>query len=109
MRLEYWSASRRPYCSRAVAGEYRRDPDQPGGAESDYQRRPGHAEGGLINIALKNAVVELGDGSPLDPGHYVRCSIADNGPGIGEEDLHRIFDPYFTTGELGQAILRVLK
>lgn len=61
-------------------------------------------EGGRINISLINATVELGDALPLNPGHYVCCSIADNGPGISEEDLYRVFDPYFTTKDEGTGL-----
>ena len=31
----------------------------------------------------------------------VEVTVADTGPGIGEEDLAKIFDPYFTTKKLG--------
>ena len=37
-------------------------------------------------------------------GEMVRLSVTDNGGGIGEADLHRVFDPYFTTRENGSGI-----
>ena len=38
----------------------------------------------------------------LLPGTYVRILIEDTGPGIDPENLERIFDPYFTTREVGK-------
>ena len=38
----------------------------------------------------------------LSPGRYVRIAIMDTGPGIDPENLDRIFDPYFTTREVGK-------
>jgi len=32
-----------------------------------------------------------------DPGDYIRIRIADNGPGIAQEALTKIFDPYYST------------
>ncbi|MDH3998718.1 MAG: ATP-binding protein, partial [Desulfuromonadales bacterium] len=37
----------------------------------------------------------------ITPGAYLVLCVADNGCGISEEDLDRVFDPYFTTRELG--------
>jgi CheY-like chemotaxis protein len=40
----------------------------------------------------------------LAPGPYVEIAIRDSGVGIPEEDLSRIFDPYFTTKEKGSGL-----
>ena len=40
----------------------------------------------------------------LTPGDYVHISVADNGNGISEENLERIFDPFFSTKEMGTGL-----
>src|SRR5205807_2665823 len=40
----------------------------------------------------------------LPPGNYIRISIRDEGTGIPEEYLKRIFDPYFTTKAKGNGL-----
>ncbi|MFC1892575.1 sensor histidine kinase [Chloroflexota bacterium] len=34
-------------------------------------------------------------------GDTIRISFADNGPGISKENLKKVFDPFFTTREIG--------
>jgi CheY-like chemotaxis protein len=41
---------------------------------------------------------------PLKPGRYVRVSVADQGIGIPDEHLPKIFDPYFTTKQKGSGL-----
>lgn len=63
------------------------------------------AEGGILTIELENVVVdekkslELMD---LKPGNYVRISVGDTGTGIPREMIDKIFDPYFTTKDVGK-------
>lgn len=61
-------------------------------------------EGGLLHIRCANVEVEPGWPLPLAPGQYVRISLEDQGIGIPEEHLGRIFDPYFTTKEHGTGL-----
>ncbi|MBF0495968.1 MAG: response regulator [Deltaproteobacteria bacterium] len=60
--------------------------------------------GGVINIVAGNYLVGVRprNESPFLPeGKYVRICIADQGDGIPEEHLPRIFDPYFSTKPRG--------
>ncbi len=67
------------------------------------QAMPG---GGTIHIAAENAVVEEGDDCriPIVPGKYVKIVVSDEGAGIPQEHLSRIFDPYFTTKQAGTGL-----
>ena len=53
--------------------------------------------GGIMEIMLEAVVLESSTGEGLDPGRYVRLSVKDTGPGMDQETLNRIFEPYFTT------------
>ncbi|NLT24780.1 MAG: PAS domain S-box protein, partial [Syntrophorhabdus sp.] len=57
-------------------------------------------DGGTIRIAAENVNLLQPEG-PLNPGRYIRLTIEDTGCGISPEDLERVFDPYFTTKEMG--------
>lgn len=65
-------------------------------------------EGGIIKIRAGNIDVKLKEIEPslvkLDEGKYIRISIKDSGEGIPEENLSKIFDPYFTTKEDGAGL-----
>jgi len=58
-------------------------------------------DGGTITISAKNMDITPSGGIPLPPGKYVRIGVADTGAGISPENLERVFDPYFTTKEMG--------
>lgn len=61
-------------------------------------------EGGVIEVSAENIAVSLKDALPLDNGNYVRLSIKDQGVGVSEEHLKKIFDPYFTTKQKGSGL-----
>jgi PAS domain S-box-containing protein len=58
-------------------------------------------EGGTIEISATNVRITGSDNLPLKEGQYVKLSVADHGTGIPEENLPRIFDPYFSTKDRG--------
>jgi len=61
-------------------------------------------DGGLIDICAENVVVNAEDNLPLKDGRYIKISIKDNGVGIPEGNLQKIFDPYFTTKQTGSGL-----
>jgi CheY-like chemotaxis protein len=65
------------------------------------QAMPG---GGTIKIRAENVVTGSGDPLPLKKGRYIKISIADQGIGIPEKHLPKIFDPFYTTKEKGSGL-----
>ena len=61
-------------------------------------------EGGLIEIKLDNFSNNSSKLPTLSPGNYLKISIQDQGVGIAEDHLTKIFDPYFTTKEKGSGL-----
>jgi len=59
--------------------------------------------GGILSVSLEN--IEIARQNPelnLEQGRYVKLAISDTGAGISVEQLERIFDPYYTTKEVGR-------
>ncbi len=61
-------------------------------------------EGGTVAVELENVTVEEGHPSLLPEGRYVRTSVRDEGVGISNEHLLKVFDPYFTTKHKGSGL-----
>ncbi len=60
--------------------------------------------GGKIRIKAENFIIEKDSSLPLAQGKYVKITFSDEGTGIPEEHLARIFDPYFTTKQKGSGL-----
>ena len=61
--------------------------------------------GGTLEITLKDCEItaeDLNNQVGVSPGSFVVLIIGDSGPGISEEIRDKIFDPYFTTKEVGK-------
>ena len=54
-------------------------------------------DGGKIKVTAENYISPSEKKVPLKVGKYIRLCIEDQGHGIAEEHLSKIFDPYFTT------------
>ncbi len=61
--------------------------------------------GGKITIKLEKVMVDdtaTKDYPALKSGKHAKLTVSDTGPGIDPEIIDRIFDPYFTTKEVGK-------
>jgi signal transduction histidine kinase len=66
----------------------------------DAMPRGGNVAITTRNIVLLDELVEV-RGLRVQPGEYVCLSVADTGMGMPEEVLRRIFDPFYTTKDVG--------
>jgi len=61
--------------------------------------------GGKLTITVENVLLgnSLAKDYPdLKSGKYVKIAVSDTGPGIDSKIIDRIFEPYFTTKEIGK-------
>ncbi len=61
-------------------------------------------DGGTVSINVENIVLRETSVATLAAGSYVRITVQDTGSGIPEQNLPKIFDPYFTTKEHGSGL-----
>ncbi len=55
--------------------------------------------GGVLTVTGENVSLDAFNSCALPPGRYVQLTFEDEGEGIPEEALPRVFDPFFTTRE----------
>jgi len=56
---------------------------------------------GRIKIYCENSYMKDQNGITHGEGKYVKISIQDQGPGIAEKNLSKLFDPYYSTKTIG--------
>lgn len=61
-------------------------------------------EGGILKVFLENHRVEENEIAGLVEGDYVKIAFQDEGSGIEEKYLEKIFYPYFTTKQSGSGL-----
>lgn len=65
------------------------------------QAMPG---GGTVEVEIYPMEIERGSSIDLIPGKYIAWTVRDRGHGIAENDLARVFEPYYTTKAEGTGI-----
>ena len=65
-----------------------------------WQAMPG---GGNLHVQTENVLIDEDYDKmyQIEPGRYVKISVADTGVGMDDSVQKRIFDPFFTTKEMG--------
>jgi PAS domain S-box-containing protein len=61
-------------------------------------------EGGIIQVAAENLIIENRHGLPVKAGKYIKITIKDQGVGIAKDHLLKLFNPYFTTKQKGSGL-----
>lgn len=57
--------------------------------------------GGMLHVLAAPAAMSNTNNLGLPPGDYLHIVVKDSGSGIPPENLPKVFDPYFTTKEMG--------
>ena len=67
-------------------------------------------EGGLVTVATgqetldREALSRMTFGGDVEPGRYVFIDVVDNGLGMSDETMARMFDPFYSTKETGRGL-----
>ncbi|MDD5759847.1 MAG: transporter substrate-binding domain-containing protein [Desulfobulbaceae bacterium] len=70
-----------------------------------YQAMMEYRGGGILCVTLKEIALEQAlqyRGTTVPPGDYVMLLVSDTGNGMDQMTVTKIFDPYFTTKEVGK-------
>lgn len=60
--------------------------------------------GGELTVSAQNKVLADNNSLAIPPGTYIKLLLTDQGCGISEDNLTKIFDPYFTTKSAGNGL-----
>ncbi len=61
--------------------------------------------GGILEVTINNfefSNKEMKNEPIIKLGQYIKLTVRDTGPGIDQNNITRIFDPYFTTKDIGK-------
>lgn len=61
--------------------------------------------GGALTIETANAILDdayVASEPDLEPGQYVTIAVSDTGRGIPQDQIHRVFEPFYTTKPVGK-------
>ncbi len=62
-------------------------------------------DGGTLSIEIKNTLLDedyANTQSDVEPGKYVMLAVSDTGVGIEADELQHVFEPFYTTKEIGK-------
>jgi PAS domain S-box-containing protein len=61
-------------------------------------------DGGMLTVTAHNVSLDRNNRFNLPAGSYTRIIFTDTGCGIAEDDLPKVYDPYFTTRDSGTGL-----
>lgn len=61
-------------------------------------------DGGVYEVSLQQLSLENHSPLPLSPGKYICIDLKDTGMGVPEENIAKIFDPFFSTKSFGTGL-----
>ncbi len=59
-------------------------------------------KGGILDVSVNDITINRKAIPGLIPGEYIELKVADTGMGISPQNIHTIFEPYFTTKSVGE-------
>ncbi len=69
-----------------------------------FNAKDAMSDGGILKVIAENSLIDENYDFPIKKGNYIKISIKDEGIGIPEDILEKIYDPFFTTKEKGTGL-----